>query len=154
MEEFKKGQYLGIFLIMALMGGFNYQAALFALIVACYTGVWAFSGQKEKRVFRLLLPVAAELTGLVISMKAPGNKVRGGEEFGFSLVKGLKAIIDSFVGGITDIKDYLLEKPLIFVIFLLMFLLMLEAWTETGKKMEGKRSFIFLGALFCLYCAM
>ncbi len=153
-EEFKKGQYIGIFLIMVLMGGSNYQAALFALIVTFYTGAWAFFCHKEKKAFWLLPAIAVEMTGLIISMKAPGNKVRGGEEFGFSLWKGMIAIGDSFVGGITDIGDYLLQKPLIFVIFLLMFLFMTEAWSATGRKVEGKRSCIFPVALFCLYCAM
>ncbi len=153
-EEYRLWQFIGIFLLMTLLGGSNYQAALFALIIAVSIGGWSFFRKREKKVFFLLLPVAAELAGLAISMKAPGNKVRGGEEFGFSLLRGIKAVAASFTGGIMDIKNYMLEKPLVFVLFLLMFLFIAEAWAGMEKQKGKKADSLFLAGIFCLYCAM
>ncbi len=159
-KEYKVKYFIGITVIMALLGGSNYQAALFALIAAFYTGIVNYIKKKDKHILSLLIPTAVEMAGLIVSMKAPGNKVRGGEEFGFSVQAGLKTIGLSFLEGAKSLFGYLKDNPLIYVGLFFIFLFMLEAFRERDVKEKEKRKFYFdhpilsIAALSCLYCAM
>lgn len=169
-EGYQKKYFVGIFLFMTLLGGSNYQAALFAFIVACYTGLAVLCLQKDKRILILLLPVCTELLGLIVSMKAPGNLVRAagehasGEGFGFSAGKALATIGKSFLYALKDIGLYWEEKPLVFAGLLFLFLCFLIVFYTGdfyGENFSAKhRIFRFpysLGSiflLFCLYSAM
>lgn len=154
MIEYKKRYFAGILVIMTLLGGSNYQAALFALIVTCYIGAYHFLQKKDRHAFLLGIPVLLELAGLIISMKAPGNRVRGGAEFGFSITHVLRTIVQSFKQGIEGLGEYLTEKPLIFAGLLLMFFLFLEAFKEWKEMIRFKRPALMILALFSLYSAM
>ena len=153
-EKYKKGTFIGITVFMTLLGGSNYQAALFALIMAFYTGIVTWVLKRDKRIFRLFLPIGLELSGLIVSMKSPGNKVRGGEEFGFSVARGVETVSASFLQGLRDIKIYFQEKPLVFVgLFWLAILLFLIFCNE--KKMRfAVHPLLLIAMLFCLYSAM
>lgn len=159
-KEYKIRYFIGIAGIMTLLGGSNYQAALFALIVTFYVGAANYMDKKDKRILWLLIPVALEMVGLVISMKAPGNKVRGGEQFGFSIQTGIKTIGLSFVEGIKTAIDYGKENPLIYAGIFLAFLFMIEVLKGKNMETEKETKFCFTHpvlsviALFCLYCAM
>lgn len=150
-----KGKYLiAICAIMTLLGGANYQAALFALIVAFYGIMIGYTLNKNKKIFLLLIPIICESIGLIISIKAPGNKVRGGEEFGFSVNLILNTIWKSFVYGIKDIGNYLQNKPIVFIIFLAVFFILLENAKRKEGGVEVKHPFLIIMAAFCLYSAM
>lgn len=153
-REYKKHVFFGITVFMALLGGSNYQAALFVLITACYTiaAVWVL--KKDGRILWLLLPVGMELTGLVFSMKAPGNKVRGGEDFGFSVVRGTKTIASCFLTGIRDIGTYAEERPLVFAGLILLFIIFVVIFTCRKEAVSFQHPILLLGMLFCLYSAM
>lgn len=152
--EYKLSYLVGITVLMSLLGGSNYQAALFAVIVAIYVGVVSYWEKRNKKIFLLFIPILLEVVGLIISMKAPGNKVRGGEEFGLSLAKAVETIGLSFVEGIRTIGTYLQERPLVFVGLLLLFLCLLKAMENRSEEMEMKFPVIRILALFCLYSAM
>lgn len=153
-ESYKKSTLVGIILFMTLLGGANYQAALLVLIAAVYVGISAWFQKKDKRIFLLVIPVLTELVGLLISMKAPGNSVRAGEEFGFSLAKGIQTIFMSFVYGITDIGTYAKERPLIFVGLFFLFLLFLFVFvTQPHEKIIKYPIWLSL-MLYCAYSAM
>lgn len=156
-KEYKAGYLIGITIIMTLLGGSNYQAALFALIAAVYVGIANFIKKKDKHIFWLGLPVLFEMTGLIVSMKAPGNKVRGGEDFGFSIGAVIKTIGLSFVEGIRDAVEYAREKPLVYVGLFLLFLIVIEAFSKYDRRDKNfllRHPFLSTIALFCLYCAM
>ena len=154
-RKFSYPWYVVICIFMALLGGANYQAALFALIAAFYVGVGTedYLNKKNKKILWLLFPVILEIVGLVISMEAPGNKVRGGEEFGLSASKAASTIGLSFVGGIRDIGNYITNKPLIFVGLIFLFLIFLNIFQEEECR-RIKHPILAVLALFCLYSAM
>ena len=89
---------------------------------------------RGRKAGRLIIPVLFELAGLIISMKAPGNRVRGGEEFGFSASKGIAAIGLSFVYGIEDIIQYMKETPVVWIGFLVLFLILVEAFLRQKSR--------------------
>lgn len=153
-DNYRKRDFFGICMIMILLGGSNYQAALFALIVAAYAGIYGYSQNNKKKILWILIPIILELIGLGISMTAPGNKVRGGEEFGFSVAKAAETIGLSFAYGMKDIGSYLQEKPLVFIGILLLLLICIEAFKRRNSERKISAPAIKLLALFCLYSAM
>lgn len=146
--------FVGILVLMTLLGGSNYQAALFAVIACLYAIVGGgFSGispegcedrfseqkhrkcggwtlQGNKKILLLLFPLITELLGLAVSMKAPGNKVRGGEGFGFSVGKALETVGQSFLQGITDIGGYFIDKPIVFIGLLALLFVLIEGFID------------------------
>lgn len=153
-ESYRKRDILGSFLFMTLLGGANYQAALLVLIAAFYVGIASWFYQKDKRIILLILPVMTELAGLIISMKAPGNKVRAGEEFGFYVAKGMETIILSFSYGIRDFGTYAKERPLVFVGLFLLFLFLLLAFCTQKKVKTIEHPIWLILMLYCVYSAM
>lgn len=153
-RNYGAGVFIGIVILMTLLGGSNYQAALFALIAAFYAVIADYFVKKNKKVFYLFLPIITEIIGLVISMAAPGNKVRGGEEFGLSAGKAVSTVLLCFVNGFKLIVEYLQTKPIIFLGLFVLFLLMLEMVGKREKEISIKAPIVIALALFCLYCAM
>lgn len=153
-EDYRKSTLIGITLFMTLLGGANYQAALLVLIAAFYVGIAAWLRKKNKRIFLLSIPVMTELVGLIVSMKAPGNKVRAGEEFGFSVAKGMETIMLSFAYGIRDLGTYAKERPLVFVGLFLLFLFLLLAFSTQKKVKTIEHPIWLILMLYCAYSAM
>lgn len=153
-DEPRSKNFVSICIIMALLGGSNYQAALFALIVTAYAAIYAYLKRKRKRAYCLLLPILLETIGLGISITAPGNKIRGGKEFGFSLLKVSETIGLSFMYGIKDIANYLREKPLVFIGAFLLLIISIVAFMQRENCNKIEYPVIKMIALYCLYSAM
>ena len=153
-REYKVGQWIRIFLMMALLGGANYQAALFGVIITIYVGLADYLHSKSKKIFWLLIPLMAELIGLIISFKAPGNKIRGGEDFCVSVGLAIETILGSFVAGIEDIGMYFQKKPVIFIGFAVIFLVLLENAKRRERKENIPWNLLVILAIYCLYSAM
>lgn len=148
------GRFIGILLLMAMLGGTSYQAALFApIITVCYIAA-EYWKQRRKELFLLLLPLSVQILGLIISMKAPGNKVRGGQDFGLSLSKAVETIGQSLVEGSRQVGTYLVEKPVAVIGLILMVVAVFYIWSRT----EVKRRYPYPGLVaitsFGIYCAM
>lgn len=144
------------FLCMTFLGGASYLAALLAPlgIVLC----WLLYGRKKRRSLWLVLPVAAEMVGLVISLLAPGNTVRGGEELGVSVGKAAAVILESFRQGGLTIAKYLSEKTAMFLLLIPAAFLIWEELKGQEERGNGRFDYrfpgLFLAAMFCIYCAM
>lgn len=152
--EYRKSTFAGILIFMTLLGGSNYLAALFALIAAFYVCISIWVLKKDKRIFTLCIPIITELIGLVVSMKAPGNRRRAGEDFGFSVMRGLKTVRYSFLYAVRDIGDYVRERPLALVGLLFLFLLLIVALCVRREEREIRYPIWIILMLFCQYSAM
>lgn len=149
------GSYLGLNLCMVLLGGANYQAALLAPIVIVLLAMtqWPDSGKRKKIAF-CLLPLVLESIGLIISIKAPGNKVRGGEEFGFSVGAVAKTILECFAGGVSQGLEFITGHPLLVPAFAVAAVII---WFMVRERGEGNRyplPGVFVLFSYCVYCAM
>lgn len=153
-SEYKKSAFAGILIFLTLLGGSNYQAALFVLIVAFYVGIAAYVLKKDKRIFALCVPVVTELVGLAVSAMAPGNRVRAGEEFGFSVFKAVSTIGKSFLYGIKNIGTYTKERPLVFVGLLFLFIVFVTVFYLWEDAFRFRHPIWLSAMLFCLYSAM
>lgn len=152
-KTYKIYPFTGIIIFMTLLGGSNYQAALLALIVACYVGIADWFLKKDRRIFALLIPIFTELVSLAVSMKAPGNWIRTEGDFGFSFSKALETIGLSFWYGIKDMGTYWRERPLIYAGLLFLFLLFATIF-YTGTEFHFRHPIWLSLMLFCLYSAM
>ena len=139
-DSFKTKYFIAILIIMTLLGGANYQAALFALVISIYSGIAVWITRRNKKVILLIVPVVTEMIGLIISMKAPGNKVRGGEDFGFSVGRAINTILVSFRQGTTDIGSYAANKPLVIAGLAALALILLEGAVKRKTGTEQNES--------------
>lgn len=151
-DSYKKRYLAGALVCMTLLGGASYLAALFApivlvLLLICY-------GRKRTGSFWLLIPLGAELVGLIVSFAAPGNKVRGGDEFGFSVSRAAFTIGESFRQGVLNIGIYIKEKPVVFLLLLIIAFVVWDAADNIQKKVLFKMPVLFCVLMFCIYCAM
>lgn len=151
-DSYRNRYLIGASIFMVLLGGASYLAALFApivlvLLLICY-------GRKRSGSFRLLLPLVLELIGLAVSFMAPGNKVRAGEDFGFSFFKVFSTVAESFQQGFINIGLYIKEKPVIFIVFLFIGIVLWNAFDKIPKSNKFKWPFLFCSIMFCIYCSM
>ena len=153
-EKFRIRYLVGITILMTLLGGANYQAAIFGLLVLLFGVGYDYYQKKNKKIFLACIPVVLEMIGLLISMKAPGNKVRGGEDFGFSISRVIYTVCQSFVCGLKDIKDYIAEKPLAFIGMLFLFILSVCMFSLMKNIPNIKCVTVMILGLLCMYFAM
>ena len=137
---------------MFMLGGANYLAALLAPIILCFLLI--VYGKKRRKSFLLLIPLAVEMIGLGISMCAPGNFVRGGEELSLTFSKLVSTIIKSFEQGFITIIEYIKDKPVVFIIMLFMVIVVWESLISKPLNFKYPYPCIFVVAMFCVYCAM
>lgn len=152
-EDTQKKRFLFLACVcMFCLGGSSYLAPLFALIVLVY--LLMFRSRKEKHLFWLVLPGAIELTGLCVSFLSPGNKKRGGEEFGFHWMLAVRTILCCFKEGVLTVIQYVREYPLIFLCLFVAAVLIFEAFCRQENPVRFPKPVLFVGLMFCLYCAM
>lgn len=137
---------------MFFLGGASYLSALLApiilvLLLLCYAG-------RRRRSLLLLIPLAVEGIGLAISMAAPGNRVRGGDELAFSVGKALDTVLESFRLGGRTVGEYWRERPVIYIILLFIAVVVWEALLREETDFEFRNPAVFTFLLFGTWCAM
>lgn len=140
-----KQYYIPMLLLMAYLGGAGYPPIVLAtvlfllMILGTVCGVMGRGSVKVrmKRAFLLLIPLFLELIGFVVSAMAPGNKVRGGEDFGFGVGRALGAIMTALWRGLTDAVGYLLSGRLIIVGLVLIAILAYEAYDVKNHRFDA-----------------
>lgn len=98
-----------------MVGGSSYFTSILLFMVLLAAGIFYFRRLGGK-IFFLLIPFAICLTGFVIQCKAPGNAVRGGQEFGFNISLATTTIFGSLWKGLVTIGTWMREKSLAFMI--------------------------------------
>ncbi len=148
----RKRYWILALICMIFLGGASYLAPLFVFIILFYLLI--FGGRKKRHIFWLLIPAGAELCGLVVSYLAPGNQVRGGEEFGIHGVLIIQTILRCFSEGGVTVGEYVRTKPLILLFYLLIFFLAYEEFRKRESEIPFKAPFVVILLMYCLYCAM
>ena len=150
-----KGIYIAIVVILTLLGGSNYQAALLGLIVTVLAVGISLVDRKDKKGLLLFVPVLCCMLGLIISMKAPGNEVRAGGGLDFSPAKVLGTIGKSFVCALEDVVEYFAETPIIFVFLIMILLVLVFAMLErSNQEIIIRHPLLVILVLICIYAAM
>ncbi len=130
------GILVGIILGMTYLGGAGYPplaltgAAVFFILL-----VGIREKCSRKRSLLLLLPLALEGIGFIISAKAPGNVVRGGDDFGLHTGRILYTLAQCALQSVTGTVQFVVTAPLL---FLLLLFVALMAWRAAGQKRYEK----------------
>lgn len=118
--ELGKKRYL-IFLILALsfLGGSGYLAIVLnfeLLMLIIFLNLIGKDEIKKKRALFLLIPLILLLIGFAISAMSPGNAVRGGEDYGFSIANVIYTLIECLVQGAIAIPKTMWKVKLLVLI--------------------------------------
>ena len=147
----KKHYFIYVCISMFCLGGSSYLAPLFALIVLGYMVIFL---KNKKYVYWLFIPTGLELCGLAVSFLSPGNMNRGGEDFGFHWMLVLETIMECFEQGTAGIVRYIVDVPLISVVFVVIAMLLTEGFCQKKDKKKFPLPILFTVLMYCLYCAM
>lgn len=150
-----KGSYIAIVVILTLLGGANYQATLLGLIVTVLAVGISLLLHKDRKDLLLLVPILCCMSGLVVSMKAPGNEVRAGGGLDFTVSKVVGTIGKSFIRAFEDAVKYFTDTPIIFVLLFMVLLVFVRAMLERGNQgIIIKYPVLSTILLICIYAAM
>lgn len=158
-EYKRKKDYIILFVSFLLLGGGSYLAPLAAtltvvLIMIAQLEVKELNFKNKKFRFQydwknlwILLAFGAELIGLAISFLAPGNHVRGGEEFGADLKWALQCIYYAIDRGIYLGEDFFLKNAVTTMVYIILAIVIWEQLWKTKKERIKFR----LPLLFVIY---
>lgn len=142
----KKRYLIFLILCMSYLGGAGYPPIVLAtvltmlLLLGTVTGLLPNSHDRisKKRACMLLIPLALLLIGFAVSAAAPGNKVRGGSDFGFSLSRVFGTIGYALILNVKDGFEYLVTDRLLALCILLIAIIAWETFDvekiDTGSS--------------------
>ena len=115
-----KKAFVALVLCMTFLGGSGYPAIVLAgegtvivFFLHCFERKETGSNNTLMRKIMFFIPLLLMAIGFAVSARAPGNKVRGGESFGFSLSRIVNTIEQSFIHNFTDSISYISEHRII-----------------------------------------
>lgn len=125
----KKRYLVGTILTMLYIGGAGYPEVVLA--VMGYLVIFAFtyfspSILHKKKTTLLLIPFTIELIGFTFSAMAPGNTVRGGTSFGFSIQNVVVTLFSTVIVGIKNDLLYFVQFRPLFLYFILLIIVSYE----------------------------
>ena len=142
--------YLLLLFGYTYLGGASYPPVLLSLFGTSLLILILFfriKGEEKKlcrkRGVMLLLPFLLEMAGLLVSMAAPGNHVRGGSHFGFSVKNIVMAGGEAFLHAITDSLQMFLSIRPLFLLVTSSVVLMLCTYRR-GKREFFRHPLLFL----------
>lgn len=161
-KRFMTGMALG----MSYLGGAGYPAIvlgmcwffimfLSSLFRAHYSETtFESSSSYIRKSAALLLPLVLEIAGFIVSAAAPGNKVRGGEDFGFSFTRVAGAVAGCLLEGLTEgLRYFITVRPLILFLLLTAGLIW-EYYEPDQADFHVKHPLILAAVCFILSCVV
>lgn len=165
-EKKNKLDYIILLISFTLLGGGSYLAPLAASMAVCFLLIAQIEIReldlKNKKIslrydlknLWVLVALIAEIVGLIISFMAPGNNVRGGEEFGADAKWALKCIYYAIDRGIYLGEDYFLKNGITTVVYLLLAVLIWnQLWNVNREKIKFRFPLLFVIYMNGIYWA-
>lgn len=147
-----KLRYLIMILFCSVMiGGSSYQCSLLwflGLLAIMVSGV-----KEQKKVLLLLIPFVIWLSAFITQCASPGNKVRAGESFGFSVPWAVETIWLAIQQSVEALFVSFSERTLMWVFLVLVVLLGWKALAESPSKRQFKMPAVVVVFLFGCYSA-
>lgn len=159
---------IGTILGMSYLGGAGYpevvQGAVWFMLVILAVLVFGnrLSCAKEKdcatartlriRALWLLVPFLLEMVGFAVSAAAPGNKTRGGADFGFSVSRVVSTLAgcvsDGILGTVQDMIRVRVYLPLLVLIVILVYVYA----DRQQARMQVRYPMLWTLAGLCIIC--
>ena len=154
MLAFRKRDIVLAALWMTLLGGTNYLTAilglgLFLLFVVLFLG-------RDRRALFMLIPMAFEMAGLLVSALAPGNAVRGGSQYHVTAVGMIQAVGAALAAGARGMLESFREYPVAMAAMLVVAVILWDILRETvpGLRLHFPCPGLVILYLWGLYCAV
>lgn len=158
-ETQKKRYFIGTTILTVYLSGAGYPeltfmaACLFFMIVYCM-----IDRKRRHKGLMLCIPMILLMIGFYVCASSPGNQVRGGTDFGFSIGKAMGVLLNCVIRGITGIAEYfVMARPLIAVLVLMMIIfwevLPQPAVAEKDILRSFRHPIIVSAVLFLTYCS-
>lgn len=150
---FRKRDLVLATLWMFLLGGTNYLAAILGLCL--FLLFLVLFCRRGRRTLLMLLPVAVEMAGLIVSALAPGNAVRGGSDYHVTLPAMLGAIPVAIGRGILDAGGFFTDDPVAMAAMLVTAALLWDILREAvpARQLHFPCPILVILYLWGTYCA-
>lgn len=152
--DFRERDLVLASLWMTLLGGTNYLTAIFGL--GLFVLFMALFFRKDRRVLLMLIPMALEAAGLLVSALAPGNAVRGGSQYQITVAGMLRAAGKALAQGTRDMWILFRDYPVAMAAMLIMAVLLWDMLRETvpARRLHFPCPVLVILYLWGLYCAV
>lgn len=157
METGKARYVFFVSIVYAYVGGAGYQPVVFGFEILFFVIVFRLLSRKYngmRRVLWLCLPLTLLTIGFIFSAISPGNAVRGGDSYYFSVSRIFTTIFESIrQGGYGAVTNFLSIRSLI----LAAPLLLITTWEEIDinlAKLEFKHPVFVMCFLFLVSCSV
>lgn len=153
-EEFQMREVFFASVWMTLLGGTNYLAAIFGMLLfLLFIGLFLYRG---RRVLFMLIPVCLETVGLLVSALAPGNAVRGGDEYEITIKKMLQAVLEALCLGMKGLWNLFREYPVAMAALIVVAVFLWDILREVvlREKLHFPCPILVILYLTGVYCAM
>lgn len=140
-------------ILMTLLGGMSYPAAILALLSVFL--LWILYLARGKYIFAMSIPVALEIAGLLVSVTAPGNAVRGGEEYSITISRFIGCIGEAVREGTVDLPQDVVKEPFAFLILVCLIPVIVDGVKEgCASGAAFPKPWLVIPWLYLTYCAM
>ena len=138
---------------MIAIGGSSYYSFFLGILV--YALVFVCTFRNCRHIYALAIPSITGLMALYFQVTAPGNAARVGESIGFSAGKAVNTVWQSLVQGGIRIWQYVVEKPWIVLLLILVAIIVWEAMTAIPDyKIAFRFPLLFVGYMYGVYASM
>lgn len=157
----------GCTLLMAYLGGAGYPlivlaaAWLFFLSIGTLFGLTKDVSQEEtplhnrRRAILVFIPLAVEMAGFTVSAIAPGNKVRGGSDFGFGVDRVVNTILRAMLAGGKGIIGCLtLDRGLVSAMIIVILMLFYHNYDPKKSRLSLRHPFLVAIVCYIITCAV
>ncbi len=153
-----KTAFVALVLCMTFLGGSGYPAIVLAgegtvivFFLHCFKRKETGKNNTVTRKIMFFIPLLLMATGFVVSALAPGNKVRGGESFGFSLSRIVNTIEQSFIHNFTDSISYISEHRIILSFIPMVIILVAgSSVNKYNERSKGSLLQVLIVTVICL----
>lgn len=157
LESGMKRYFVFATLFYSYLGGAGYIPIVFAFeifFLIIMANMLSSEHKRRRRACWLLLPFFLLIAGVTFSIISPGNAVRGGDGYYFSIMKVFTTILESMRQGVKGIIQYFFSiKPLVLVIPLLS----IATWEEINVaeiKWKLNHPVVVVLFLFMISCSV
>lgn len=156
-ETGKKRYFFLATLYFAYLGGAGYTTIVlaFEVLTLIISGhMFKRENKRLSRVLWLLVPFFLLMAGFIFSALSPGNAVRGGDSYYFSVSRVFFTIVESIWQGFKGAINWFITVRPLFLTVPLLFIAVWEQIDITKIKWEFKHPVLVLVFLFLVSCSL
>ncbi|SCY07819.1 hypothetical protein SAMN02910292_00801 [Lachnospiraceae bacterium XBB2008] len=135
-----KRHLVAVILLMTYLGGSGFPPIVMSGLGVFFLMAWGFlSGDpaRKRRSLFMLIPLGLEMVGFIIAATCPGNKFRGGEDFGFSIGRVFEVFYKSFKFGTVELFKYFLDVRPLCLLLIFVFVLAFVSRSKRASDEQG-----------------